>query len=237
MWGTPTTGEGELTIADHVEAMLLPLIDPIGTDAAVIGYCLGGTMAIAAAVLRKIDRLALIASPWRFSGYPTATRTEFGDLWATAQPLANHLGLFPMELLQTAFWSLDPARLVAKYADYGRLDPDSPAARAFVVLEDWSNSGPPLTLAAGRQLVEGFMRDDEPGTGRWTVADRVIDPRSIACPVFEVTSRSDRIVPMATAAGRRPSGSSLKQGHVGMIVGGRAPGLANCSRNGFQHHL
>jgi polyhydroxyalkanoate synthase len=223
-WGAPAAGEAELTIAGHVEAMLLPLIDSIGADAAVVGYCLGGTMAVAAAMLRKIDRLALIASPWRFSGYPAAARTEFGDLWATAQPLANQLGLFPMELLQTAFWSLDPARLVAKYANYGQLDPDSPEARAFVVLEDWSNSGPPLTLAAGRQLVEGFMRDDEPGTGRWTVADDVIDPRKISCPVLEVTSRSDRIVPMATAAGIGEQ-LPLGQGHVGMIVGGRAPAL------------
>jgi polyhydroxyalkanoate synthase len=36
-----------------------------------------------------------------------------------------------------------------------------------------------------------------------------------------VTSTSDRIVPMATAAGIGQQ-ISLKQGHVGMIVGGRA---------------
>jgi polyhydroxyalkanoate synthase len=187
----------------------------------VAGYCLGGTMALAAAMLRPIDRLALIASPWRFSGYPEKSRTELGDLWAIAQPMAEHLRLFPMELLQTAFWTLDPHRVIAKYANYGRLDPDSAAARAFVALEDWSNGGPPLTLAAGRELVEGFMRDDNPGTARWTVADRTIDPRAISCPVLEVTSARDRIVPMATAA-RLGRQMSLQQGHVGMIVGGRA---------------
>jgi polyhydroxyalkanoate synthase len=220
-WGAATAAERELTIAGHVETMLLPLIESIGREAAVVGYCLGGTMALAAAALRPIDRLALIASPWRFSGYSAKARADLVELWTAAQPVAEPLGLFPMELLQAAFWTLDPARVVTKYADYGRLDPDSAKARAFVVLEDWSNSGPPLTLAAGRDLVESFMRDDIPGTGRWTVADTAIAAHKISCPILEVTSQTDQIVPMATAAacGRQ---LSLKQGHVGMIVGGRA---------------
>jgi polyhydroxyalkanoate synthase len=181
-------------------------------------------MALAAAMLRPIDRLALIASPWHFAGYPDKSRAELGELWTAARPLAEQLGLFPMELLQTGFWTLDPGRVIAKYADFGRLDPESEAARAFVVLEDWSNSGPPLTLAAGRELVEDFMRDDKPGTGRWTVAEIGIDPQALACPALEVVSSSDRIVPMTTAAGvgRR---LLLKQGHVGMIVGARGRAL------------
>lgn len=220
-WGSPTAAERELGIAGHVETMLLPLIDAIGRDAAIVGYCLGGTMALAAAMLRPVDRLALIAAPWRFSGYPDGSRTELAALWAAARPVAEQLGLFPMELLQAAFWTLDPARTVSKYADFGRLDPDGDAARAFVALEDWSNGGPPLTLAAGQDLIERFMRDDQPGNGQWRVADRLVDPGVIACPVLNVTSKTDRIVPMATAArlGRR---KSLDQGHVGMIVGGRA---------------
>jgi polyhydroxyalkanoate synthase len=220
-WGTASAAESRLTIAGHIETMLLPLIDSIGPDAAVVGYCLGGTMALAAAMLRPVDRLALIAAPWHFSGYPETSRAELNELWAGAQPVAEQLGLFPMELLQAAFWTLDPHRVISKYAEYGRLDPDSATARAFVVLEDWSNSGPPLTLAAGRDLVEGFMRDDDPGRGRWTVAGRTIDPQAVACPVLDVTSASDRIVPMATAAGIGRQ-LALKQGHVGMIVGGRA---------------
>jgi polyhydroxyalkanoate synthase len=223
-WGAPTAAERDLAIAGHVETMLLPLIDSIGPDAALVGYCLGGTMAVAAAVLRQIDRLALIASPWHFSGYPEASRAELDALWTAGQPLAEQLGLFPMELLQAAFWTLDPARVVAKYAEFGRLAPDSAAARAFVALEDWSNSGAPLTLAAGRELVEAFMRDDDPGGARWTVAGTKIDPKTIACPVLEVTSRSDRIVPMRTAAGVGRQ-LPLGQGHVGMIVGSRARAL------------
>jgi polyhydroxyalkanoate synthase len=223
-WGSATAAERELTIADHVETMLLPLIDSVGPDAALVGYCLGGTMALAAAMLRPVDRLGLIAAPWHFSGYPETSRTELTELWTAAGPLAEQIGLFPMELLQAGFWTLDPARVVAKYADFGRLDPASAAARAFVVLEDWSNGGSPLTLAAGRELIADFMRDDRPGTGRWAVGQAMVDPPSLSCPILEFVSSNDRIVPMATAAGVGRQ-MVVKQGHVGMIVGARARSL------------
>ena len=63
------------------------------------------------------------------------------------------------------------------------------------------------------------MRDDAPGSGRWQVAGA---HRSAGNPVpgARSVSQSDRIVPAATAAGL--GRQSLGQGHVGMIVGGRA---------------
>jgi polyhydroxyalkanoate synthase len=220
-WGSPAAEEHALSVAGHVETLLLPLLDAAGRDAAIVGYCLGGTMALAAAMLRPPVRLATIAAPWRFSGYSDEARAQLGWLWATARPLAEDLGLCPMELLQAAFWMLDPARVVEKYAGFGRMDPDSADARAFVDLEDWSNGGPPLTLAAGVELIEGFMRDDVPGSGQWMVAGTRIDPQQVGCPILEIVSSSDRIVPMATAAGAGTM-RSLQQGHVGMVVGGRA---------------
>jgi polyhydroxyalkanoate synthase len=97
-WGAPTAAERGLTVAGHVATMLLPLIESIGREAALVGYCLGGTMAIAAAMLQPVDRLALIASPWRFAGYPENAKADLGALWAGSQPVAEQLGLFPMEL-------------------------------------------------------------------------------------------------------------------------------------------
>lgn len=220
-WGIATAEERALSVAGHVEAMLLPLIDAVGPGAALVGYCLGGTMALAAAARRTVDRLALIAAPWRFSHYPEPSRTALIELWGASLPLADQLGLLPVEVLQTAFWTLDPTQVIRKYAAFGRLKPRSAAARAFVALEDWSNGGSPLTLAAGRELIEGFIRDDLPGSGNWIVDGAAVRPEALACPILDVTSTTDRIVPMAAAAalGRQ---TALAQGHVGMIVGSRA---------------
>jgi polyhydroxyalkanoate synthase len=220
-WGSPAPDEKDLSIAGHIENMLLPLIDQIGPPPALVGYCLGGTMAIAAAALRPISALGLIATPWRFSEYPESTQVALNELWRGAEPATDALGLLPMEILQAAFWRLDPTRTVAKYEAHGMRDPDDPQSRSFVRLEDWANDGPPLTRGAARELFLDLFRDDRPGRGTWRIADKAIDPATLTMPVLEIASTTDHIVPAATTPGVGDR-VDLALGHVGMIVGSRA---------------
>ena len=215
----PRSGE-ELAVATHPE-LLLPLLDALGEPAHLIGYCLGGTMALGAAMQARIRSLTLIAAPWHFTGFGPAARAEIGALWDAAKPAAHAMGLVPMEVLQSGFWRLDPARTVAKYEAFGRLDPASGAARAFVALEDWANAGAPLTYAAGRELFEDFIAGDVTGRGGWRVGAEIVDPAKLRVSTLEFVSLNDRIVPAASSA-RLPNGRTLGLGHVGMIVGSRA---------------
>ncbi|MGH6782429.1 MAG: alpha/beta hydrolase, partial [Sphingomonadaceae bacterium] len=218
VWGDPDPAERDLDIGGHDETLLLPLIDAIGERVALAGYCLGGTMALAAAAHRAVDGLALIAAPWNFVGFPRETRDDMTALWEAARPGCEALGYLPMEVLQTAFWRIDPARTIEKYEAFAALDPASDAAAAFVALEDWANGGAPLTLAAGQQAFEDFFGRDVPGQGAWRVAGKQILPEEIACPVLDIVSLKDKIVPAATATGL-PNRMELGAGHVGMIVG------------------
>lgn len=220
-WGSPREGERDLSIGGHIETMLLPLIDALGTDLTLAGYCLGGTMALAAAALGPVRRLALIAAPWRFAAYPPEMRHALSDLWHQAEPATDTLGVLPMDVLQPAFWRLDPRRTIAKYEAFGRRADDAVFARSFVRLEDWANDGPPLTRGAARELMLDLYLDDRTGKGDWQVGGRRIDPLSLAMPILEIASTSDRIVPAASAAGIGER-LDLALGHVGMIVGSRA---------------
>lgn len=218
-WRTPDPVDHAQDIADHVTQLLLPLIASLNEPPMLVGYCLGGTMALAAAALAQPRALALIATPWRFAGFGDAARAEIAALWAAAEPHCRTLGLVPMEVLQAGFWQLDPARAVGKFEGFATLDPDSDQARAFVALEDWSNAGAPLTYAAGAELF-ALVADDAPGRGEWRVAGQAIDPAALACPVVDFVSLTDRIVPAASAAGLADT-RELTAGHVGMIVGSR----------------
>ena len=220
-WGTPLPDERELSIAGHVETMLLPLINAVGAPVSLVGYCLGGTMAIAAAALSPVTALCVIAAPWRFAEYPADTLGALEDLWQTAEPATDALGVLPMEILQAAFWRLDPGRTVAKYEAHGLRDPASTPSRAFVRLEDWANDGPPLTRGAARELFLDLFAGDAPGKGQWQVGGTIIDPRALTMPVLEITSTVDRIVPAATTPGVGER-HDLDLGHVGMVVGSRA---------------
>ncbi len=223
-WGRPRARERRLSVGGYVTERLLPLIETLGERPAVAGYCLGGTMALAAAAIEPPRKLALIAVPWRFAGYGDEGRASLGGYWRGLASAADSLGGLPMEMLQPMFWRLDPEGAVAKFERFGALDPSSAAADAFVALEDWANDGPPLGPAVARELFEDFYEADQPGSGKWAVDGQAIDPNAIACPVLNLVSTRDRIVPAAAATdiGRRVN---IDAGHVGMIVGSRGRAL------------
>ena len=214
-WGEARS-RADLSVAGHVEELLLPLLREIGEPAALVGYCLGGTMAIAAANVAPAERVITIAAPWHFSRYPDEARGPLAKLWARSRAAAEALGALPMEVLQAAFWSLDPERTVAKFATFSELPRGSARARRFVALEDWANEGEPLPCPAARELIEDFFAADLPGSGSWVVAGRQVDPR-LPVPLLNCTADNDRITPAATA----PEGEAVQipAGHVGMIVG------------------
>ena len=212
-WGK-VDARSELSVAGHVEHLLLPLLRSIGEPAALIGYCLGGTMAIAAANLVVTERVITLAAPWHFARYPDASRAALRDMWDHSKDAAGELGALPMEVLQAAFWSLGPERTVAKFAEFGRLDPASAEARRFVALEDWANEGEPLPFPAAKELIEDMFGRDLPGSGKWRVGDCFPGPAPSA---VHVLAANDRIAPAATA----PAGETvaIASGHVGIIVG------------------
>ena len=214
-WGTADE-RAELTVAGHVERLLLPLLRSIGEHVALVGYCLGGTMAIAAANLAPIERVVTLAAPWNFARYPQGSHDALQDMWRHSRAAAKALGALPMEVLQASFWSLDPERTVRKFAEFGRLDPASDEARRFIELEEWANEGEPLPFPAAKELVEELFGNDRPGTGGWTIGGRAASDR-LSAPSLHLTAERDLIAPPQTVAAGNCV--AIPTGHVGMIVG------------------
>ena len=223
-WGKADE-RSELSVAAHIERVLLPLLSGLGEPAALIGYCLGGTMAVAAANCVPCERLITLAAPWHFQRYPPSSRAALMDMWRHSKDSAESLGALPMEVLQAAFWSLDPNRTVRKFADFGRWDPNSSKARRFVMLEEWANEGEPLPFPAASELMEDLFGRDLPGAGEWQVGGEAMTDQ-ISAPSLHFTAERDLIVPPVTA----PAGPTVgvAAGHVGMIVGSARASL--CAR-------
>lgn len=217
-WRTPTPQDRAMDLGNHAQAVA-QLCGALAEPPLLVGYCLGGTIALAAAAFAPVTGIALIATPWRFDGFGDAGRAAIADVWTAAQPTAEQLGLLPMELLQSMFWQIDPARTVAKFVQFADLDPTSPPAQAFIALEDWANGGAPIPYAAGRELFDDLFDADLTGRGRWTVGGRIVSPCP-PVPMVEFVAESDRIVPAASAIGL-PDRRIVPAGHVGMIVGSR----------------
>ena len=233
-WGTP--GKAELsqsldTCIDGTlrEALSIAVQTGSGGPIPVVGYCMGGTLATALAVLEpdECQALVLLASPWDFhagTGGPPAALTASRPMLEQIIALSDCL---PVDTLQSMFFSLDPMLGWNKFRAFADLDPDSRKAELFVALEDWLNDGVPLAADIARTCLFEWYGDNTPARNAWQIAATVIDPRTIAMPTLGVLPASDRIVPPASAMALTdaiPGAETLTPaaGHIGMMVGGQA---------------
>lgn len=221
-WGMPAPEDSRLDLAGHIEQRLVPMIRSIEGPVTLVGYCLGGTIALGAAELVNPAAVATIAAPWRFDLYPPEERERIAALWDQSKPLCERLGFVPMEVLQNGFWSLDPARTIRKYAAFADMAEGSDAERAFLAVEDWANEGSPLTFGAGRDLFDRLYAGNASGNGEWAVGGKPVRPDALSCPTLAIQSSTDRIVP-ADAAPPLKQRIDSPLGHVGMIVSRKAP--------------
>ena len=233
-WGTPDDEERRFDTTAYVarlERALAFVNKRARRKPAVMGYCMGGTLAVALAAHkpRRVAGLALLAAPWDFHADKAghAFLLSAGPLLAE---LADKAGELPVDILQTLFWSLDPWLAVKKFGRFLGMDAAGEPAREFVLLEDWLNGGAPLAGPTARECLVGWYGDNLTGTGKWTVGGRRIQPRKIKTPSLVMIPSGDRIVPPLSAAALADPKKGLKKatrldvplGHIGMVVSGRA---------------
>lgn len=234
-WGRPGDPERRFTLTDYVAGRLERLLDALtrglGGPVALLGYCMGGLLAVALAERRpeSLRALVLLATPWDFHAEGNEAMRRAGGLPASCRPLLEAWGELPTEVIQALFMSIDPAGGVRKFARFSRLDPDGPDAAAFVALEDWLNDGLPLPEPVAAECLAGWYGANDPAKGRWLIAGKPVDPGRIGVPAMVVTPARDRIVPPASAralARLLPDAETLEPplGHIGMVVSAQAPG-------------
>lgn len=226
-------------IADRLEGALDAAVAAHGGPVAVLGYCMGGNLALALALRRPNDvsGLACLATPWDFQADGPITTPL--DPIAAAQLNAAIAAMpeFPVDLLQAMFASLDPFLVNRKYRAFAKTmgakaigKSDRDGEDLFVAIEDWVNDGVPLASKVASQCLVGWYGENAPALGRWWVAGTCVDPARLHCPALVIIPARDRIVPPKSAmalAAAIPQAQclSVPSGHVAMIVGDQGPRL------------
>jgi polyhydroxyalkanoate synthase len=232
-WGTPGEDEKDFTLDDYVMQRLVPILDLPGiadNPVNVLGYCMGGLLALALATLRPEDvrTLTLMATPWDFHKPDPETGVRFTAMAEQLEPCLTQLGHLPVDILQSLFAGFQPLQALTKFIAFADLDPGSMEARRFVLLEDWLNDGVPLTANVARNCLRDWYGENKPAKLHWRIGGKIVDPRALTMPSYVVVPGRDRIVAPESA---RPLAKLLPHaalhepmtGHIGMLASRKAP--------------
>lgn len=240
-WGDGARDFATYSLDTYTEQVLLPAFDHVSDmyakPVSVLGYCMGGTLAVGLASLigDRIERLALLGTPWDFDAMPGVAQMIRQQINFVSPEKARTIlgaldqcfGAIPHDLFQYLFAVLAPTQVVQKFARFSQIDPSSHAARKFVAVEDWLSDGQPLPSRVAEAVLIDWYVENQPGWDTWKLCDQTIDPRKIGARTLIVTGQRDHIVPPAVSAPLAHligdgTHLSVPTGHVGMIVGASA---------------
>ena len=234
-WGTPSDEDRFVDfddIADRAIARALRVAcKTAGAEQAhVLGYCLGGTLAVIHAARRpeRVASLTLLAAPVAFHDdglLSLWTRTQSFDVAA----LVAGAGNVPWQLLQSAFHMLRPTLNLQKAVTILDKAWDDEFMDGFLAIETWGSDNVSFPGACYRTYIEELYRADGLMQGSFSLSGLPVRLENVRCPVLAVTFEHDTIVPWQSAAVVLDRvGSSDKHrlhlagGHVGAVVSKKA---------------
>ena len=234
-WDAPAEEERGFTLTDYIAGRLSQALDRVRTvteaPPLILGYCLGGMLALGLAHLRSDDLagLVLLATPWDFHAGMAVSPAQMRLAALCASTCIDSLGVLPVDGVQTLFYALDPWSAVRKFSTFGQRPLGGDKERAFVALEDWLNDGVALAGPVAREVLVGWYAENRPSRGLWRLAGQPVRPGAMPLPCLAVIPSGDRIVPSASAeaiVSLLPDAQVLRPpaGHVGMLVGSNAAG-------------
>lgn len=229
-WGQPGPVERRFDLSAYVCGRLEGAFDAALASArrpvAVMGYCMGGLLALALTVRRQADiaALALLATPWDFH----AGAGHLPALKALAEVYGMRgEGEVPVDCLQLAFLAVDPLQSARKFMAFAGRDPASPEADHYVAVEDWANDGIGLAAPVARECLGGWYGDNVTARGEWRIGGHAVLPETVTVPSLALLPSRDHLVPYGSSVALADRLGVTNRvhpdtGHIGMVVGGRA---------------
>lgn len=235
-WGLPGDEDAELSleqiVCEYIDDAVARVRELSGARRlSLLGYCMGGTLAMLWAAWVKLSRkhnLITLAAPYDFSEGGTLA------LWCKEQYLdvrriTEVFGNVPAHLVETVFTMLRPtAKARAALAFSGNYaNPGSRAA--FSAMDRWANDWTSVPGRAACEWIERFYQANAFMTRDFTLAGKRLDTRDIEASALVVAAPGDAIVPAASSrAFRYALGSrdvtyrEVGGGHIGMVAGRQA---------------
>ena len=234
-WGEPTRLDAILGMGDYVGRYLDNALDATCEHAGVktvhlLGYCMGGTMALMHTALEgeRVRTLGLMATPVAVEG--TGGILERWATYFDPEVAAETLGNMPAELLSVEFSLMDPVdQYVTKYVQLYENIEDDAFVENFARMERWIWDGVDVAGAAFAEFVGEVYKDNNLVAGEYALDGRPVHLEDVDVPLLTVVGEYDHIVPPESS---RPVvdlvGSEdtrlveFPRGHIGISVSEKA---------------
>ena len=235
-WGVPRPADKRLRLEDYVLDFIPDCLERIRRDSgepdvSMIGYCMGGLLAVLYEALHPegpVKNLACFTTPVNFEGmtlFSQWTDKRYFDV----DRIVDSLGNVPPELMYASFEMLKPAaRLAGQVRLWDNMWNDD-FVKGYRMFDRWAADQIPFPGECFRQTVKELMWENRLYKNELVLGGRPVVLERITVPFLHVMAEHDHIVPYASAKDLVAMiGSAdkkellLKGGHVSLVAGPNA---------------
>lgn len=231
-WGVPESSDSILSLEDYINSFLGTIVKKVlkhsnAKKLSMIGYCMGGTMALIYAAFKQqyLQSLILLATPIDFQN------DSLLSLWGSPQnfnvdKFINIYGNVPKEVLYSTFMMLKPLKNITKYVDLVENIEHEEYIKVFTAFDHWIKDAVPIAGETFRQFIKYGYQQNLLVKNKFPLGNHIVKLNNISCPVLAVLAEHDEIVPLKSSemildliSSKDKELVKVKGGHHGLSIG------------------
>jgi polyhydroxyalkanoate synthase subunit PhaC len=233
-WGTPTSSDCNNDLNTYVNLYIDRMVDRTialsGSDkVSLLGYCMGGTMALLYTALHqeKIRNLITMTTPFDCSSSEGLLYQWSKDF--PADEIYRTYGNCPGWLLAHSFSMLKPMGPIDKVVDFYDGILNDKVTELFLAMEKWLSDTQDVPGRVYAEVLRYWFQQNLLAKNEMVVGDEKVDFRNITCPYLNLVAEQDTSIPPVSSMqiGDHTSSTdkelmSAPVGHIGLAVSGKA---------------
>ena len=237
-WGVPRPEDRRLRLEDYCLDFIPDCLRQIARDSgqpdiSMLGYCMGGMLALIYAALHtggRLKNLICLTTPVNYEGMGLF-RTWSDRRYFDVDKLVDTLGNVPGEFIYNSFQMLKPMQRIAGQIKLWDNMWNDEFVKSYRLLDRWGADQIPFAGECFRQTTKELSWDNKLYKNELMLRGQRVDLRNIRVPCLNVMAEHDDIAPYAaTKELIQLIGSTdkqdllLKGGHVSLLAGRNASG-------------
>ncbi len=204
-WGSPETGEKNISFDYHITGYLHNVIEEIKQDAGVdkvniLGYCMGGNLGMIYACLfpENVNAFISLAAPVDFSkGGVLATWANSGIV--DIEEFIDSFGNLPTHIMDMVFPWIKPSERMKATGFLFKNPNNTFYSNLYKAIMQWRDDNSPLPGNFTKKYIKDLYQENKLYKGELKIDGKKVNLKNITCPVLNIIATNDYITPPESA--------------------------------------